>query len=157
MIKNVKAGFRFIRNTRANEQAIGSNEPVAELFAEQLNQIQLLNEFVGCHLFKRPERLNWRRSVFSQLSSLTFLVFPFIVECFLVIGQCIISRIKRRIQNPVKRLRWTFSRRYLTFFDCYLLVRKAPSKMFHRVLNTSLEYCYFVQLDVSELYASDFY
>ena len=34
MIKNVKAGFRFIRNTRANEQAIGSNEPVAELFAE---------------------------------------------------------------------------------------------------------------------------
>ena len=67
-----------------------------------------------------------------------------IVNCFLGKGQCIIARIQRRIQNPVKRLRSIFSQRYLTAFSSYLLRRKAPYKMFDRVLNTPLKYAQIV-------------
>ena len=58
-----------------------------------------------------------------------------IVKCFSGIDECIIPRIQRRIQNPVKRLRWIFSGKYLTASSRCLHLRKAPSKMFDRVLN----------------------
>ena len=48
----------------------------------------------------------------------------FIVRCFSGIGQCIIARIQRRIQNPVKSLIRTFLQNYLTIFSHYLLLRK---------------------------------
>ena len=62
-----------------------------------------------------------------------------IVKYFSGIGQCMIARIQRRIQNPVKRLRWVFLRKYLTNFSCYLLLRQVASKMFDRVLNEPVE------------------
>ena len=37
-----------------------------------------------------------------------------------------------------------FQRKYLTIFICNFLLRKAPSEMFDRVLNTPLEYAHFV-------------
>ena len=46
-------------------------------------------------------------------------VFPIILECFSGIGQCIIARIQRHIQNPVKRLRWIFLRKYVTTFNAF--------------------------------------
>ena len=46
-------------------------------------------------------------------------VFPIILECFSGIGQCIIARIQRHIQNPVKRLRWIFLRKYVTTFSAF--------------------------------------
>ena len=55
-------------------------------------------------------------------------------SCDYGILQCIIARIQRRTLNPLKRLRWTFSRKYLAIFSHYLLLRKAPSKMFDGVL-----------------------
>ena len=62
------------------------------------------------------------------------------------IGQCVIARIQRHIQNPVQHIRWIFSRKYLTIFSGYLLLRKGPSKMFGRVLNIPLEYAHFVYI-----------
>ena len=47
-----------------------------------------------------------------------------IVECFSGIDKYIIARIQRRIQNPLKRLRWIFSQKYLTIFNRYLLLKK---------------------------------
>ena len=73
-------------------------------------------------------------------------VFPIMVDCFSGIGQGIISRIQRRIQNPVKRIRWIFLRKYLAIFRHYLLLRKASSKMFDRVLSILLEYAHFVYI-----------
>ena len=73
-------------------------------------------------------------------------VFPIMVDCFSGIGQCIISRIQRRIQNPVKRIRWIFLGKYLAIFRHYLLLRKASSKMFDRVLSILLEYAHFVYI-----------
>ena len=60
------------------------------------------------------------------------------------ISECIIARLQRCIQNPVKRLRWNFLRKYITIFSCYLLLRKAPSKIFEKLLNAPLEYAHFV-------------
>ena len=37
-----------------------------------------------------------------------------------------------------------FQRKYLTIFSCNFLLRKAPSEMFDKVLNTPLEYAHFV-------------
>ena len=68
----------------------------------------------------------------------------YLAEFFSGIGQHIIARIQRGILNPVKRLRWIFSRKYWTFFSHYLLLRKVPFKMFDRVLITTLEYAHIV-------------
>ena len=46
----------------------------------------------------------------------------------------------------VRSLIWIFSRKYLTIFSRYLLLIKAPSKVFDRVLNTPLEYAYCVYI-----------
>ena len=54
------------------------------------------------------------------------------------------ARIQRCIQNPVKGLRWNLLRKYITIFSCYLLLRKAPSKIFDKRLNAPLEYAHFV-------------
>ena len=48
----------------------------------------------------------------------------FIVKCFSSMGQCIIPRILRRIQNTVKCLWWIFLWKYLNVFS-YLILRKA--------------------------------
>ena len=61
-------------------------------------------------------------------------------------GQCIIARVQKRIENLIKRLKWIFSRKHLSIFSCYLLLRKAPSKMFDRILNTPLDYAHFVYI-----------
>ena len=45
---------------------------------------------------------------------------------------------QRRIQNPIRRLRQSFSRKELTAFIRQLFSKKAPSQMFDRVLNTLL-------------------
>ena len=60
----------------------------------------------------------------------------FIVQCSSGIGQCIIARIQRCIQNPVKHVRWIF-RKNLTIFGRYLLLGKAPSNIWQDSENTS--------------------
>ena len=67
-----------------------------------------------------------------------------IVECFLSLGRWLITRIWRRIQNPVKRPTLGLFTKIL--FSRYVLLRKAPSKMFDRVLNSPLEYPHFVYI-----------
>ena len=42
--------------------------------------------------------------------------------------------------------RWIFLRKYLPVFTRYLLLRKAPSEILHRVINTPLEYVHFVYI-----------
>ena len=74
-----------------------------------------------------------------------------IAKYFSGIGQYIIARIKRRIQNPFKLLRSfkvlrIFLRKYFTTSSFYLLLREAPSKMFEMVLNAPLEYAHFVYI-----------
>ena len=63
-----------------------------------------------------------------------------------LVTRLVITKMQRRIQNPVKCLRWIFSRKYLTIFNRYLFLRKMPSKMFDRVLNTPLEYAHFIYI-----------
>ena len=63
-----------------------------------------------------------------------------------LVTRLVFTKMQRRIQNPVKCLRWIFSQKYLTIFSRYLLLRKMPSKMFDRVLNTPLEYAHFVYI-----------
>ena len=60
-----------------------------------------------------------------------------IVNCFLGKGQRIITRIQRRIQNPVKRLRSIFPQKYLTDFSRYLFRRKAPYNVWQSSKYTS--------------------
>ena len=65
---------------------------------------------------------------------------------FYVIRMSLASSFTMNRMNPVKRVRWTFSRKYLTIFSRYLLLRKVPSKMFDRFQNTTLEYAHFVYI-----------
>ena len=51
-------------------------------------------------------------------------------------------RIQRRILNPVKHLRWSFLRQYLTAFSRKLFSQKAPSWIFDMVVNKPLGFHY---------------
>ena len=39
------------------------------------------------------------------------------LKCFSFIGQCMIARLQRRIENPAKHLRWIFFAKILTSFQ----------------------------------------
>ena len=79
------------------------------------------------------------------------------VECFSGIGQRIIARIQRRIQNPAKHLKWIFSQKYLNIFSRHLLLRKMPPKMFDRVLKTPVKFFYFVYIDQDQFVTVTFF
>ena len=46
--------------------------------------------------------------------------------------------VERRIQNPVKHLRWSVLQKWLTSFSRQLFLQNAPFQMFDRVLKTFL-------------------
>jgi len=45
-----------------------SDWPVAELFAEQFNLIELLREFIGSSLSRENERLKWKPALIKNLN-----------------------------------------------------------------------------------------
>ena len=111
-IKNAKfLGYCFYMNTNIQvDFQICISVPSKNLVKKSSNRC-----YAPTHLSHKKLQKETSTSSNIQLSSLTFWVFPFIVECFLGIGQCIIARIQRRIQNPVKHLRWLFSRKLNNF------------------------------------------
>ena len=109
----------------------------AKFTGKHLCQSLFLNKVAGL----RPEI---SKKTFFYRTPLVAASVPIILECFSGIGQCIIARIQGRILNPVKRLRWIFSRN--TIFSRYLLLRKASFKMFDIVLNVPEEYVHFIYI-----------
>ena len=91
---------------------------------------------------------DYTRMIYGKrvLRSVFPIIWVLLQNALLGIGQCLIAKIQRRIQNPVDRLRWTFLTKYLTIFSRYLLQRKAQSEVFDMVLYTLLEYVHFVYI-----------
>ena len=67
-----------------------------------------------------------------------------ILKYFQFVGQCIIARLQRRIENPAKHLRLIFLQKYLPAFSHDLILRKPLFKMFDRIQNTPLEYSHII-------------
>ena len=68
----------------------------------------------------------YQRDLLKNNFMISFPIIWVLLLLWMFLGYRPAHKIQRRLQKPVKRLRWNFSRKYLTSSSCYLLLRKAP-------------------------------